>query len=80
MPDADTQIGENTLQIVLKTKWHGNPKEFEKAGIKVFIQKYENNEITLVLSPSGVPNGELEKSAEILAQVIKGRFFYNSDI
>ena len=80
LPDADTQIGENTLQIVLKTKWNGNPKEFEKAGIKVFIQKYENNEITLVLSPSGVPNGELEKSAEILAQVIKGRFFYNSDI
>lgn len=74
LPDADTQIGENTLQIVLKTKWKGNIGEFEKAGIKVFIQTYENNEITLVLSPSGVPNGELRKSAEILAKVLLHKF------
>ena len=74
LPDADTQIGENTLQIVLKTKWNGNPKEFEKAGIKVFIQNLENNEITLVLSPSGVPNKELPKAAEILAKVILHKF------
>lgn len=74
LPDADTQIGDNTLQIVLKAKWSGDPKEFEKAGIKVFIQNYEKNEITLVISPSGVQNRELRNAAEILSQVIKGRF------
>lgn len=70
LPNADIQIGENTLQIVLKAKWDGNPEEFEKAGIKVFVQDFENNEITLVLSPSGVPNGELEKATQILSQVL----------
>ena len=70
LPNADIQIGENTLQIVLKAKWDGNPEEFEKAGIKVFVQDFENNEITLLLSPSGVPNGELEKATQILSQVL----------
>lgn len=74
LPKANIQIGENTLQIVLKSKWSGDIKEFEKAGIKVFIQNLENNEITLVLSPSGVPNGELQKAAEILAQVLLHKF------
>ena len=71
MPETDIQIGENTLQTVLKAKWKGSAEEFEKAGIKVFIKNYENNEITLVISPSGVPNEKLRNAAEILAQVIK---------
>ena len=71
LPETDIQIGENTLQTVLKAKWKGSAEEFEKAGIKVFIKNYENNEITLVISPSGVPNEKLRNAAEILAQVIK---------
>lgn len=70
LPDSEIEIGENTLQIVLKTKWNGDLGEFTKAGIKVFVEKYENNEITLVISPSGIPNGELEKAAQSLGNVL----------
>ena len=70
LPDSEIEIGENTLQIVLKTKWNGDLGEFTKAGIKVFVEKYENNEITLVISPSGIPNGELEKAAQSQGNVL----------
>ena len=70
MKDAKIEIGENTLQIVLKAKWNGDLTEFEKAGLKIFAEKYENNEITLVISPSGVTNAQLEKAAKILSQVL----------
>ena len=70
LPDSEIEIGENTLQIVLKTKWNGDLGEFTKAGIKVFVEKYENNEITLVISPSGIPNGELEKAAQSLGNML----------
>ena len=73
LPDAKIEIGENTLQIVLITKWSENPEKFEKAGIKVFIEKYENNQITLVISPSGIPNKELENAAKALADVLQNR-------
>lgn len=70
LKDAKIEIGENTLQIVLKAKWNGDLTEFEKAGLKIFAEKYENNEITLVISPSGVTNAQLEKAAKILSQVL----------
>lgn len=70
LKEAKIEIGENTLQIVLKAEWNGDLTEFEKAGLKIFAEKYEDNEITLVISPSGVPNAQLEKAAKILSQVL----------
>lgn len=70
LPNSEIEIGENTLQIVLKAEYHQPPEEFEKAGIKVFIEKYENNKITLVISPSGIPSGGLENAAQTLGSVI----------
>lgn len=70
LPEAEIEIGENTLQIILKAEFYKSLAEFEKAGLKVFTEKYENNRITLVVSPSGIPNGELEKAAHFLADVL----------
>ena len=70
LPEAKIEIGENTLQIVLTAKWHHSLSEFEKAGVKVFTEKYDGDSITLVISPSGVPKGELEKAAWLLAGVL----------
>lgn len=70
LPDAEIEIGENTLQIILKAQWNQPLEEFEKAGLKVFTEKYEADRITLVISPSGVPKGSLEKAAQVLADVI----------
>ena len=70
LPDAEMEIGENTLQIILVTAWNRSLAEFEKAGLKVFVEKYENDKITLVISPSGIPSDELEKAAQVLANVL----------
>lgn len=70
LPDAEIEIGENTLQIILKAQWNGSLSEFEQAGIKVFTEAYEKGRITLVISPSGIPKGELDKAAQILADVL----------
>lgn len=71
LPEAEVEIGENTLQIVLISNWNRSIEEFEKAGIRVFTEKYEDNRITLVISPSGIPNGELENAAQALSGVLK---------
>ena len=76
LPEAEIEIGENTLQIVLVAKWNQPISQFEKSGLKVFVEKYENNKITLVISPSGIPNEELEKAARILADVL----LYNENL
>lgn len=70
LPNAKIEIGENTLQIVLVAEWNGSLDKFEKAGLKVFAEKGENGKITLVISPSGIPNGKLEKAAQILTDVL----------
>lgn len=70
LPDAEIKIGENTLQIVLVAKWNGSLTAFEKAGLKVFTEKYEDGNLTLVISPSGIPNGEFERAARMLADVL----------
>lgn len=70
LPGAEIDIGENTLQIVITSGWSLPVEKFEEAGIKVFVERYEDGKITLVISPSGVPNGELEKAARLLAQVL----------
>ena len=70
MPDAEIEIGENTLQIILVTQFYKPSGEFEKAGLKVFIEKYQDNKIILVISPSGIPSGKLETAARSLTDVI----------
>lgn len=70
LPEAEIEIGENTLQIVLIAQWNRSLTEFERAGIKVFTEKYEDNKITLVISPAGIPNVELEKAAQILSDIL----------
>ena len=70
MPDAKIEIGENTLQIILVTEFHKPSSEFEQSGLKVFIEKYGNNKIILVISPSGIPSSELETAAQRLTDVI----------
>lgn len=44
---------------------------FEQNGISVFIEKYENGKITLVLSPSGIPQSKLKECAKSLKYIIE---------
>ncbi len=67
IPFAKIEIGENTLQIILICKFSKDISVFEKFGLKVFVEKYENGEIVLVISPSAIANSELN----IIAKKIK---------
>lgn len=70
IPNADISIGENTLQIILKTKFSKDISVFEKNGIAVFVEKNENNSLTLVISPSGIPNDKLKNAVIALKNAI----------
>lgn len=71
LKDADISIGENTLQIIIKTKLNKSIDIFEKNKISLFIEKEENGTTTtIILSPSGIPASRLEESASAIADII----------
>lgn len=66
LPDSDIDIGDNTLQVILKTQFSKSIDTFEKTGLKVFCESHDNNIITLVLSPAGIPFEELESVVKLI--------------
>lgn len=71
LPQAKVEIGENTLQIILTAPCSVSSEDFEKAGLKVFVENQTPAQTTLVLSPSGIPTTELEPAAQILAGAMR---------
>ena len=71
LPKAEIETGENRLQIILKADFDKDISEFEKSGVEVYVQKYENGKINLVISPSSVPSGELYDVAVLLSGILK---------
>ncbi|MCH5320473.1 MAG: PLP-dependent aminotransferase family protein [Eubacterium sp.] len=70
LPDAKIEIGENTLQIILLSKFNKDLSVFEEMGLKVFVEKYEGDEIVLVISPAGIPYSEMDIIAKKLKMSI----------
>lgn len=70
LPNADISIGENTLQIMLKAKFDKDVSVFEKNGIAVFVENNDKGYLTLVISPSGIPNDKLENAVIALKNAI----------
>ena len=70
-PNAEISISENRLQIIMSVKFDKDIKVFEKNSISLFVEKYENGIITLVLSPSGIPSSKLLKAAQTLRKTIE---------
>lgn len=60
------EISENSLQIIMRTKFAGNNDVFEKKGISIFIENTEKEFITLVLNPASIPENELENAVKAL--------------
>ncbi len=50
LPQLDTKISENALQVIIKTEASLSTEEFEKIGIKVYMP----NDKTIVISPAGI--------------------------
>lgn len=68
---AEIEIGENTLQIILTAEFDKDISVFEQLGLKVFAEKYENNKIVLVISPSGIPYNKMKAVAKNLKKAIE---------
>lgn len=71
MPDKDICIGENNLQIILKTDFNKDLNLFEKAGLKVLAEKKKNGETIFILSPVGIKQEDFEKVASLIKSVIE---------
>lgn len=69
--DCKIEISENLLQVIMCVPFNGDSGTFEKCGIKLYIEKYENGVITLVLSPGGIRQSELENAADALKKSIE---------
>lgn len=70
-PNAQISISENTLQIIMSVKFDKDIEVFEKNSISLFVEKYENGVITIVLSPSGIPSSKLLEGAKTLRKTIE---------
>ena len=70
-PNAQISISENTLQIIMSVKFDKDIEVFEKSSISLFVEKYENGLITIVLSPSGIPSSKLLEGAKTLRKTIE---------
>lgn len=69
-PGCKIEISENLLQVILQTPFRGEVSDFEKNGIKLYVENYENGVISLVLSPGGIEQNELENAANTLKKSI----------
>lgn len=70
-PNADIEISENLLQVIITTDFFKPENIFDEYGIKVFIEKRDENKITLVLNPGSIPEKELENSVIALKKAIE---------
>lgn len=70
-PESFIEIGENTLQIIMKCHFEKDLSVFEENGLAVFVEKYDNNELILVISPSGISQKDFDKAAKALKKAIE---------
>lgn len=70
-PKANIEISENLLQVIITTDFFKPENTFDEYGVKVFIEKRDENKITLVLNPGSIPEKELENSVNALKKAIE---------
>lgn len=64
--ETKIEISENSLQIIMRTKFNCESDVFIKNGLSVFIESLENGIITLVLNPASIPDNKLEDAVKAL--------------
>lgn len=70
LPTAEIETGENGLQIKLSVEFNKDINIFEEYDLRVYAEKYENGILSLTISPSGLPNSELENAAQLIKDAI----------
>lgn len=69
-PEAEAEISENALQVIMKLPFDKKESVFEENGIELFIEKYENGIITLVLNAGSIPENQLESAVSALKKAM----------
>lgn len=69
-PDAEIEISENALQIIMKTNFEKNEDEFKKKGIKIFIDEYKNGRIKLCLNTSSITEKNFDSAVKSLKSAL----------
>lgn len=70
-PNCNISIGENTLQIIMKTKLNISSEVFEKNSLKVLVEHGNKDENVLILSPAGIKQDEFSEVISILKVCIR---------
>lgn len=71
MPDKDISIGENNLQIILKTDFSKDLSVFEKEGLKVLAEKKGDSNTLFILSPIGIKQENFDDVATLIKSIIE---------
>lgn len=68
--NAKIKISDNALQIKMTVPFKKSVDIFEKNGIRIFIESFENNILQLVLSAGSIRTEEFENAVKALKKVI----------
>lgn len=71
MPNVKCNISENGLQIKLTTFFNKDLNVFKKNNLLVEIEKYNNNSINLILTPSSIPSDEIDTVVNLLKKSLE---------
>lgn len=71
LPKAKIQISENGLQVKITCAFDGSLDEFEKNSMAINLVDYSNGILKLYLTPSAVDENDIEKSTQILSNILK---------
>lgn len=68
--NAEIEISENALKIIMSIPFNKSIDSFEKNGISVSIESYENGILKMILNPSAVPQDMFYEAVQALKSVI----------
>ena len=68
--NAEIEISENALKIIMSIPFNKSMDSFEKNGISVSIESYENGILKMILNPSAVPQDMFDKAIQALKSAI----------
>lgn len=70
IPNANIEISENALQIIMETNFSKSRSAFEESSVKVFIDDYNNGRIKLCLNTSSIGEKEFDFALKALKNVL----------
>lgn len=68
--DANIEISENALQIIMETDFDKQEEVFEQNAIKVFIDEYKNGRIKLCLNTSSISENDFKNAVKALKNAL----------